>query len=556
VTREEKDRLVALEKRVAHLESLLEVERPAAPATEPRPPAAEPRPPVFEAAVGLTWISRIGVITIVLALAFFFEYAFERHWITNWGRIVLGWGCGAVSLFFGERFWRSGQRTFAQALTAAGLAFLYLSFWAGFSLFHIIDQAMAFIFMLLTTALAGALALRYDGPAIAAMALISGYGTPFLLGMHPQPLSVLAHSLAVAVFGLGIADRRGWSSTAGIAFMGFWAAYDVWTSPARALILTLPILSAAFLLFLAWPFWQARMRRRPLGLPDLAILALNAAFYFGFSYFLLPAGGRIYGGLFALVVAVVQMGAARLILPYDKRGSTLAAGVAWALLVLAVPIQVAGYRVTIGWALEAAAMVWIGVGLADLRAIYASAVVFILVIGRLLFLDSHMYPNAAAYAPLGNARFLAFTLSAIALWVAAWWISRAQLARPKQYPLLAYVAGHVVLIGGLSLEAVGWAARTSAPANFRNVASTAISVLIAAYAVLLVALGVFQRNAPARLLGMAFIGSVVLKLYLYDVWFLAQFYRMAAFAILGVLLLLMSYFYSRFRNSLETWWRP
>jgi uncharacterized membrane protein len=58
------------------------------------------------------------------------------------------------------------------------------------------------------------------------------------------------------------------------------------------------------------------------------------------------------------------------------------------------------------------------------------------------------------------------------------------------------------------------------------------------------------------LLGAALIGLVVGKLYLYDVWLLGQFYRMAAFAILGVLLLAMSYFYSRFRGSVETWWRP
>jgi uncharacterized membrane protein len=67
---------------------------------------------------------------------------------------------------------------------------------------------------------------------------------------------------------------------------------------------------------------------------------------------------------------------------------------------------------------------------------------------------------------------------------------------------------------------------------------------------------VFQRSAPTRVLGVALIGFVVVKLYLYDVWLLGQFYRMAAFAILGVLLLLMSYFYSRFRRSVETWWRP
>jgi uncharacterized membrane protein len=46
-------------------------------------------------------------------------------------------------------------------------------------------------------------------------------------------------------------------------------------------------------------------------------------------------------------------------------------------------------------------------------------------------------------------------------------------------------------------------------------------------------------------MGMGLIGLVVIKLYLYDVWLLGPFYRMAAFAILGALLLVMSYLYSR-----------
>ncbi|HJT90178.1 MAG TPA: DUF2339 domain-containing protein, partial [Bryobacteraceae bacterium] len=109
---------------------------------------------------------------------------------------------------------------------------------------------------------------------------------------------------------------------------------------------------------------------------------------------------------------------------------------------------------------------------------------------------------------------------------------------------------------GLCLEAVGWADRIAAPENARSVASTSISVLVAIYAVLLVAGGVYRRHAPTRVLGIGLIGFVVLKLYLYDVWLLGEFYRMAAFAILGVLLLVMSYFYSRFRGSMENWWRP
>lgn len=545
---EERQRLEAIEERLARLEALVTASREKAPSAKAVRHA--PVQPTLEAAFGLTWISRIGVITLVLALAFFFEYAFENHWITEWGRIALGWGCGAASLFFGERFWRGGQRSFAQALTAAGIAFFFLSFWAGFALYHLLLQGAAFGLMLLTAVAAGVLALRYDGAAIAGMALASAYSTPFLLGNHDQPWSVLAYSLAVAALGMALADRRGWSSTAGLAFLGFWAAYWGWSSPDRVLAPTLVVLSVSLLLFLAWPAWRARFRGQTLRLPDLGIIALAAGFYFGAGYALLSPAYGSYEGLFAVAVAMIQMAAARLLWRKDARGSTLAAAVAWVLLLLAVPVQFAGYRITVGWALEAAAVAWMGTRLGDIRAVYASAAAFVLVVARLAFLDSGMYPSAAAYSALFNARFFTFAVAALAFWTVAWW------SHPGRYPRILQVAGHAVLLWGLSLEAVGWAARTASPANVRSVASTAISVLIAAYAVLLVGGGVVQRNAAARLLGVALIALVVLKLYLYDVWFLGQFYRMAAFAILGVLLLIMSYLYSRFRHSVESWWHP
>jgi uncharacterized membrane protein len=78
---------------------------------------------------------------------------------------------------------------------------------------------------------------------------------------------------------------------------------------------------------------------------------------------------------------------------------------------------------------------------------------------------------------------------------------------------------------------------------------------MAAYAVVLVGVGVSTRSTVNRLLGLGLIGIVVVKLYLYDVWLLGLVYRVAAFAGLGALLLLMSYLYSRYRVSIEDWWR-
>ena len=103
----------------------------------------------------------------MLALAFFFEYAFENRWITESGRVLLGLACGAAAFGAGEYFFRRRQRSYGQAMAAAGVAFFYLSLWAAFSLYHLVPQLAALSLMVLTTAAAGFLAARYDSPAVA-----------------------------------------------------------------------------------------------------------------------------------------------------------------------------------------------------------------------------------------------------------------------------------------------------------------------------------------------------------------------------------------------------
>jgi hypothetical protein len=683
MTPEENARLEAVERRLARLETLLAALAPQAgpvsaapppvvphagpvltgsaprqaPSASAPPPAAThwapqsgqsvagapPPPRDIETTVGLTWLSRIAVLTIVLALAFFFKYAFENHWITEWGRVLLGVACGLGAAAAGERFWRGGQRTYAQSLTAAGIGFLYLSCWAAFALYHVVPQSAAFAAMVLVTAGAGALSLRYESQAVALLGLAGGFATPLLLSSATDAWFVFAYALVLdagaalatrrrqwrwtepialigtialyvsqtpvppgqralytvfalawyglfaasalpAVFaaaqilagpvlveiwngssgamaaalpitavGLWVADRRGWSAAAGASFAGFWLSFEVWTGYTRnspPFFPAMTLVTAAFILFLVWPVWVADARKRALRIPDLIVLALNAAFYFGAGYVLLSRSYRAWEGLFAVATGAVYMSAARLLWRRDARGSMLAAAVAWVLLVVAAPIQFAGYRITIAWTAEAAAVTWIATRLRERRLVNAALAVFLLVFLRLAVLDSVMYPNPGAYGLLLNARFLTFAVAAVSLWAAAWWVAEGRRA------LVLYLGGHVVMLWGLFMEAVGWAARTSAPQNIQSVASTSISVIAAGYAVLLVAVGVARRSGVTRVAGIALIGMVILKLYLYDVWLLAQFYRMTAFAILGVLLLAMSYLYSRFRGTIGNWWRP
>jgi uncharacterized membrane protein len=112
-----------------------------------------------------------------------------------------------------------------------------------------------------------------------------------------------------------------------------------------------------------------------------------------------------------------------------------------------------------------------------------------------------------------------------------------------------YATAHAALTICFLSVVESWSARISGEANRSSAVSELDSVLLAVYGVVLIAVGVGRRSVINRLIGLTLIGIVVAKLYLYDVWLLARFYRISAFVALGVILLAASYIYSRLRGS-------
>jgi uncharacterized membrane protein len=504
-------------------------------------PAPEPHP-ALETIFGLGWLNRIAVVTLIFGVGFLFKYLVDNQWIGPGMRVALGIAAATLSLFLGEWISLHGQKIFARGLTGLGLALLYLSIYAGFGFYHLLSQGVAFLLMFLTTASAAALALHHNSQAVVLLGLAGGYLTPVLLSTGEDRMWTLAaYTFVLNLGALTIAHMErwpapeylGWVATA-LLFQG-WSAD--WLNDENRLA-AFTWLSITFLLF----FTASALGQR------LWLLAVNTGGYFAASYALLDRSYHDWMGAFALVLALLHGGASLAVWRKYHWFAQLSAAIAAVLLTLAIPLQFAGFRITMLWSLEAAALAWLGARFDQARFQIGAWLVFALVFVRLFTLDARIY-STSAYTALANRRFLTFALAAAGLWIAS------RFARSQEPQAIAYGGGHLILLWALAMEVTGWAARTADAPDVASVESTAISILMAVYALALVVAGVALRSAVNRILGLGLMALVIAKLYLLDVWSLSRGFRITAFLALGGLLLLVSYLYSRFKPALEKFWK-
>lgn len=292
------------DRRLAAIETTLGVGSPApAVSAEPAPlapppseaqPLPRPEKPQLETKLGLAWVNRIGAVTLALFVAFSFKYAVDNAWIGPAGRVALGALAGLSAMAVADRTWRGGQKVYAQGISGLGIAILYLSFYASFGFYRLIDPGFAFVLMAVATAMAAAAALRYDSAAIAGLGLLGGYATPVLLSTgEDRPWALFTWVLILNAGAVAATRLRRWRKLEILAFAATALLYGGWLldrfSPEKQAVAVLfafvfyalfAVSDSPAIFYLAQllatlampPIW-----RQQLGLYSLCSLALAAA---------------------------------------------------------------------------------------------------------------------------------------------------------------------------------------------------------------------------------------------------------------------------------------
>ncbi len=523
----------------------------------------------LESRIGSQWFNRIGIFAVLIGMAWFLKLAIDNHWIGPLGRVLIGLLAGAGIITWSEGFQRRGYVGFAYSLKAVGSGILYLSLWAGFSLFHLIPSAIAFAAMILVTAFNGYLSWVQDAELLAVYAIAGGLSTPLLISTgENHEIALFSYLLVLDVAVLILVALRPWSrllfaAFAGtvLFFAGWWIAYYSDAQSAR----TAFFLGCFFLIFAFAP----RLVRidpendtRFSGWNSLALILLpiaNAGLGFLAFYAIFDSSGADWAGpwlavAFAAFYLVLPRLPARGILrgsPALLQSLYLTAAVVF--LTLSIPLKAHGRWLTIGWLVEGAALLWVAIRV-RLRLLRVLALLC-LALGFLVLVV--VYPPAST-VPFLNQRFAAFCVGIAVFAFVAWVTRKAPVEETGRFPLswpnVASAAALVVNL--LILLAIGWEIHSywwylrwhggwNRMHDYRIYAQFTYSALFMLFGAILLGAGFWRRSSFLRWQALLLLALSIGKVFLVDVSELSQGYRILSFLGLGALLLAVSFVYQR-----------
>lgn len=512
----------------------------------------------LESRIGGQWLNRAGIVAVLVGLSYFLKFAFENNWIGPATQVMIGIVAGLAVLFWSERFRRKSYPGFAYSLKAIAFGALYLSLWAASQYYYLVPPSVTFFGMVMVTLTAIALSLRQNSELLAGFAIAGGFLTPVLVSTGQNREFALFCYIALLDLGMAwmVALKR-WPRVLFGSFLGTAALFAAWASTFYTepqLATTLAFASFFFLLYAVAPFVDKSLSPFSNLMAGLALL--DGAAYFATSYPMLEQHYRVELTWLCLAVAGFYFGLARLL---HKRGGTaaplyvpvnVALGVCF--LTAAIPIKLESYWLAFAWLIEAGALFWAAHRSRSLLLRVLGVGAFVLGALRLVSVDS-----AARQPLLFNPRFALYLLAIAVLALLARYAAEEGGANSRQWAGAAILALNVLALAALNFEVADYFRPTPghplSRVDWRTLETArafTYSAVWMIYGGALMLVGFWKRSAFLRWQAIALLVITTAKVFLYDIAELERGYRIAAFIVLGAILLAVSFFYQRNRARL------
>ncbi len=428
-------------------------------------------------------IVRVGVIVLFFGVAFLLQYANEQGVLPVrlkiFGVALLGLVLLAVGWVLREK-----RTLYGLIMQGGGLGILYMTVFAALRLFQVLSPGLTMALLVAMVVVSAALALLQNAPALAVMAATGGFLAPILTSSGSGSHVALFAYYAVLNLGIfGIAWFKAWRALNLVGFLFTFVIGTLWgvleyrpdqfASTESFLILFFLFYVAIALLF------ASRQPPRLKGYVDgtlvfgvpIVSFGLQACLVVDFEYGLAWSAlalGLFYGALAAFCLRRDPR--------YRLLGEAyLALGVVFGSLT--IPFALEGEWISTAWALEGAALVWLGVR--QQRRLGVVFAILLQLAAGFVFLGEFHYRVGAP--PVLNATFISALFLALGglvssyclyrfeweaerwglwvrrlllLWGMVWWVGNGFQEIDHYLPLFEWAA--VLLFIAATGAALGW----------------------------------------------------------------------------------------------------
>ncbi|MEZ5461427.1 DUF2339 domain-containing protein [Dokdonella sp.] len=462
--------------------------------------AAKSEPDIAERAIGWikSWFTegnvpvKIGMLVLFAGVAALLKYAADEGWFTLPIELRLA-GIAAAALAALVFAWRQRdtRRAFSLSLQGGAIGILLLTVFAAFRLYQLLPAEAAFALMLVLVAGVCVLAVLQDALALAVLGILAGFAAPILIstgsGNHVVLFSYYA-VLNLAIF--AIAWQRAWRV---LNLLGFFFTYAIGTlwgvlkyNP-TLFDSTEPFLILFFSIYLAIPVLYAiRLRKERPDVVDGTLVFGNPLVAFALQAALLD-GERTPLAISALALGLVYLVLAAWMI---RRIGLRILGESFAVLALgfstlAVPLALSARTTGCVFALEGAALVWLG--LRQQRRLPRWIGLFLQLLAAFAFVIAYS-PSAADALPVANGAFLGAILISAAALVCAWLYQRAHAS---------YGLSLALYLWGLFWWLGAWMVEIGRYAQYDHYLPAVLGLLVATAWLAAEAQRIWQRGALA-----------------------------------------------------------
>ncbi|MDR2920511.1 MAG: DUF2339 domain-containing protein [Tannerella sp.] len=410
-------------------------------ATPPPVPDKNNHKSLVERILGDNWLSKIGIVTLVLGIAFFVKYAIDQDWINEVGRVGIGLLTGALIIGIAHKL-KAKYHVFSSILVGGGISVFYITITLAFREYELFGQTTAFILLIITTIFSVLLSLLYDRKELAVFSLLGGFASPLMASTGTGNYIVLFSYIFILNAGMLIVSFvKQWRVIGMISYILTLFFFWTWTlisyddQYVNGTIFTSLFFIQFYLLAVSDHF---KSGKRISAYQVFLILSNNLSAYLAYLY-IFNEHWNNFRGLITILLAVANA----LVLISLFRNSRIDRNLVYLLIAivmsfvsLAIPIQLKGYAITLFWAAESVLLLWLWQK-SRIRVFYVGFLLIAFLTLVSYVMDIHNNYSAYKLFTLASNREFITGLAVIASFV----INLLLLKKDKEY-----VAGNLQVI--------------------------------------------------------------------------------------------------------------